>query len=164
MGADLMKLKEAMGGVRQPEFGADKQAQLRRRNAAEGSRDVCRVEGSRKRISTRQDEAARLASARWRHSRDWETGEECRSVLGLVLRSSFSSSHQPSPIMKSVIACLLLLGRPHCQPNPSPVSAFTPMSCPIALSVASSWLILRYIAVQQAAGFWGRERWWLRYC
>ncbi|KAK1471130.1 hypothetical protein CCUS01_06244 [Colletotrichum cuscutae] len=33
-----------MGGVRQPEFGADKQAQLRRRNAAEGSRDVCRVE------------------------------------------------------------------------------------------------------------------------
>ncbi|KAK1530027.1 uncharacterized protein CCOS01_05130 [Colletotrichum costaricense] len=66
--------------------------------------------------------------------------------------------------MESLIACLLIPARPHSQPNPSPVSAFTPMSFPIALSVASSWLILRYFAVQQAAGFWGRGRWWLRCC
>lgn len=44
MEAVLIKMKEAMGGVRQPEFVADKRAQLRRENAAEGSRDVCRIE------------------------------------------------------------------------------------------------------------------------
>ncbi|KAK1634162.1 hypothetical protein BDP81DRAFT_66382 [Colletotrichum phormii] len=43
--------------------------------------------------------------------------------------------------------------------NP-PCVSMAPMSCPIALSVASSWLILRYFALQQAAATGFRGQWW----
>ncbi|UQC85941.1 uncharacterized protein CLUP02_11440 [Colletotrichum lupini] len=116
MGADLMKLKEAMGGVRQPEFGADKQAQLRRRNAAEGSRDRAMAAQPRPRNGRRVQVGCHGMCDQARPV----SRSEC-SPQYLVLHSSFSSSHQPSPIMESLIACLLIPAWPHSQPNPSPV-------------------------------------------